>query len=462
MRFLALIFILLPFNAQAVITIQNNNFGATTSNSSITENILTIWGGGSGQNPCAASTTCNSCTLNSDAYADCNTRQVGTNVRIRIEFTSDVEYSGTTFIKDSGQDPLPGTTNTYTQGQTAFVEVNWGDLCDAINDGDSACTETGSGDFTFGVTNSSDTTQTDTFQFKVNIINTKVANNCDNNTQNDGILDVGILDYSAFMGDEKVFFPSASDNKVDVPIQLCDFKDENGNVVEAPPIGGNITNLIAFHSEVDLESANTKGESQRINFSGGTYPNVELDPPSIDGFTNDVPVFTRLAIQDEAGNIMGVTPQAIAPENPGDPCSDINSGSEFSQIFACKYSTVPLEVVGLLEDDVNCFIATAAYGSNMHSTVQDFRTFRSQILLKSKLGTWLVKKYYKWGSYLSHYIIKYPVLKKISRVLLFPFWLFSILSIKMGVLLTSLLSVISLFSIVLLLKKLILNKGARV
>jgi hypothetical protein len=42
-----------------------------------------------------------------------------------------------------------------------------------------------------------------------------------------------------------------------------------------------------------------------------------------------------------------------------------------------------------------CYIATMAYGDYEHPQVLELRKFRDEVLLKSNLGTYLVKIYYK-------------------------------------------------------------------
>jgi len=442
MRYLIYIIVFLFASTSfAVIDLTNNNFGSSTSNSSLSTTQIIIWGGTAGDNNLEANVR-NSCALNNNTFDDCNFRQVGPNVRISFTFSSDADFGGTAFLRTSDGEQV-GQTETYNQGQTVTISVNWSDLCARMDNLNSDCTPqspstnlSGSETFVLGVENSADTNTTDTINVTAYLINTTV--NSESDSSDPDKLNAGITDYSAFMGDEKVYFPSTAQIGVPAPIQLF---PESRLVT-----GGDITALVAFFNQTSLASVNTASSFQILNLIGD-YPQdsndiaPDIDPGFIESFANETPVFTRLALQDEAGNVLGITPH---PDGPGLPaaCAGIDNSFTLEQVIACQYSTVPLEVAGLLADDVNCFIATATFGSSMHSTVQDFRAFRSNILLKSKLGKWVVKKYYKWGSYGSHFIVKSPLLQKIARIALQPAWLFAVVSLKIGLSLTVILTLL--------------------
>jgi len=93
----------------------------------------------------------------------------------------------------------------------------------------------------------------------------------------------------------------------------------------------------------------------------------------------------------------------------------------------------PENVLGLLEEDVNCFVATASYGSPLHEKVITFKQFRDQFLIKSALGRRFIYFYYKQGPKLAQFISKSESLKAISRAILWPAWGVAWLSLKIGV-----------------------------
>jgi hypothetical protein len=67
-----------------------------------------------------------------------------------------------------------------------------------------------------------------------------------------------------------------------------------------------------------------------------------------------------------------------------------------------------------------CFIATAAYGSPMASEVIVLSQFRDRVLLRSKLGTAVVRLYYAVSPPLASCIDRKKPLKAVIRLLLLP------------------------------------------
>ncbi len=67
-----------------------------------------------------------------------------------------------------------------------------------------------------------------------------------------------------------------------------------------------------------------------------------------------------------------------------------------------------------------CFIATAAFGSQLEKHVQILRNFRDFYLLKSKAGTAFVRTYYKYSPPIADVIAKNTALRAVVRVGLMP------------------------------------------
>ena len=67
-----------------------------------------------------------------------------------------------------------------------------------------------------------------------------------------------------------------------------------------------------------------------------------------------------------------------------------------------------------------CFIATAAYGSSLEPHVMTLRQFRDRWLVNNSVGLWFVEKYYRYSPPTADLISRKPVLKTITRFLLFP------------------------------------------
>ncbi len=67
-----------------------------------------------------------------------------------------------------------------------------------------------------------------------------------------------------------------------------------------------------------------------------------------------------------------------------------------------------------------CFIATAAWGSDMQKDVRYLRAFRDNYLLDNRAGRWFVHQYYHYSPPLADYIRSRPRLRALVRVGLMP------------------------------------------
>ncbi len=84
-----------------------------------------------------------------------------------------------------------------------------------------------------------------------------------------------------------------------------------------------------------------------------------------------------------------------------------------------------------------CFIATAAYGSPLHSYVRILRDFRDKYLMPSKLGSKLVKLYYKYSPFFADLIARHKALKFAVRISLIPLVAFSYSMLHFGLVFTT-------------------------
>ena len=73
-----------------------------------------------------------------------------------------------------------------------------------------------------------------------------------------------------------------------------------------------------------------------------------------------------------------------------------------------------------IEPAEGCFIATAAYGSELDTRIDTLRTFRDLYLMNNSIGKALVKAYYQFSPPIANYISERQWLKKIVRTLLVP------------------------------------------
>ena len=74
-------------------------------------------------------------------------------------------------------------------------------------------------------------------------------------------------------------------------------------------------------------------------------------------------------------------------------------------------------------DDVaggGCFIATAAYGSNMDKHVKILSEFRDRHLLTNPIGRVILHAYYKFSPPVANYLHKHPLARAVVRYALIP------------------------------------------
>jgi hypothetical protein len=148
-----------------------------------------------------------------------------------------------------------------------------------------------------------------------------------------------------------------------------------------------------------------------LEIRGDDINSVTLTPRRIDGLDNDKVYDFKIAMVDVARNTGYYTPQA---DDQICDSTESNSNSGYAECHTAR----PSEVVGVLEKPVNCFIATAAYGSPMASEVTTFRAFRDRYLVPTKLGREFIWFYYKNGPIAADFIAKNETLRAVSRAAL--------------------------------------------
>jgi len=67
-----------------------------------------------------------------------------------------------------------------------------------------------------------------------------------------------------------------------------------------------------------------------------------------------------------------------------------------------------------------CFIATAAFGSNMHQDVMMLRQFRNEVLLTNSFGIKITEVYYEYSPPIAKFISQHEHLRTMTRVSLYP------------------------------------------
>lgn len=186
--------------------------------------------------------------------------------------------------------------------------------------------------------------------------------------------------------------------------------------------GSKAVGLRVFHASTGLAGATAESaDSTDLKFSTDGN-NLERNVVST-GLNNGTTYIFRIAMLDEANNVVQFFPAAGADAACDDP----------AQFTACAYAATPDQVLGLLKNDFNCFIATAAYGSFLEPKLQTFRDFKFKILLQNKYGRRFVESYYKYGPYAARYIYNKPTLRALTRAALWPLYVYSAWTLRFGI-----------------------------
>ena len=143
---------------------------------------------------------------------------------------------------------------------------------------------------------------------------------------------------------------------------------------------------------------------------------VTLKENKISGLTNGVNYTVLASSIDESGTVS----QFFQPDGPEGYCS----------AGFCPTIT-PSQVAGVIVNS-SCFITTATYGSKAAHQVQTFQKFRETFLRGHFFGDKIIIFYNSYGPYIAVFINNNPHLKPLVRVVLFPFYLFSKLSLSVG------------------------------
>lgn len=389
---------------------------------------LRIFGGiaGSASN-CSGTGTCNNCesTARESTARACNPNRIYSNTQFHVDLISD-SASGVVrvYYKDDSELRLRDTYNS-SAGTTTRLSIEWRDICDASDKGGPNCDTNSNVRLTIGVDGNDDGDLSDSeddtayIQFFItkpeDSITIDTVGGCNEQATN------GVCDFNIFPGDEKIYidsvefgqpnFNSAGQvnfNRIRVYVSKKGFASTLPGLSDTTP------------TDLELESTSNKNE-------------ISLNDKVVDGLENEVTYFFRLAVMDEANNIAYFTREEYmrGVTVNGSRVCDRESGAFNPN--ECPYTATPKQVVGLLSEDVDCFIATATYGSKFSSKVKTFRQFRDRFLLPHKVGKRFVNTYYKYSPLLAQWIAPREVARKIAHVFLWPAWIFAAFSLKWGV-----------------------------
>ncbi len=398
-----------------------------------------VYGGIAGEcdGAVTATATCNSCVSNESTAASvrltaCNNTRIHPDLQLTFTFSSDTVATGTPMVRnsdDTDEVQTVGTPADVAKGQTATVTVLWSDVCAAIG-GDTLC----------------DTQTALTGSIKVGI------EGGNNETLGDATDDAKTIDIT-----------------VQKAIGQTSFTDENGDVHPPDTVGVSLHELCAADTQVgvcyfsvnpgdekvtikaldsdtlpSLENLNAKAVRfyySDIGFDDispeSTYLDLPLDPSSTEGnaslssdrivgLTNETLYYFKSAVVDLANNVGYFTPDEL------DQICLNEAGEVMAGTTDCHIAR-PGKVAGILSEDANCFIATAAYGSPMARQVETFRQFRNAYLLPHSWGRSFIRAYYRFGPKVAAVVAGQEWMRASARIALTPALLYATLSLKLGV-----------------------------
>lgn len=397
--------------------------------------------GGTGGADCSSSVsnseTCNSC-LDGQVQV-CNPKRIYPSLKLKISFVDEAAQGRTLVTETVTNQPLNLISGESTNlvitpsGGTHTAVITWGDLCAALDSNSgSGCSQSFSAKrIRIGVSTDGTTFSGTTQDVNIRLVDPSGAGDtvpdCETATR-------GICEFSAYPGDKKVYLEdisSAGNFPSDSNVRFKSFR-----VMYSTESFAAITPASAIEN-------NTFRDISILDSSTNTDP--ELGSNTVTDLSNDTLYFFRGLLVDEAGNLMDVTDEATYTSHPNCAGNANDPPATPEDEFACPFTARPGEVVGLLKEDFNCFIATATTGSSVHPMVKDLRKFRDRFLLGSHTGIEFTKFYYEYGSKFSHYLHQYPVLKNFTKIILYPFWWMASLSVLFGTNLFVWFLVISLF-----------------
>lgn len=386
-----------------------------TGTTTTTTSTPTIWGGLGGPNTsCSGDSTCDSCAeVNSvAAMGSCNLYRIHNGVTLSVFIKSDSTDGYPKLIKVTD-----GTTSEYqrssaltAKGSVATMNVLWADLCGVLNGGDQDCeniTEPLQADFSIGISKNNNTTLDDSLTLKIKIVpgGSSPLASCGG----------AIPCYTLAPGDEKVYVDSSITNGT------AGFPNTGGRIYKTLRVFYSTTNL---DDAVPARLSEGKYKDLSITSSSttGSSSDATLGDNKVTGLENGVDHYLRYGFVDEAGNMDHVISPAAQESDLG--CAGATATPSTADRSTCPSFVVqPNEVVGLLSEDLNCFVATATLGSPLHSELKPLRDFRNRVLLRTSFGIQLVKQYYNWGPLFAAHIETSPFLRKISQIFLAPlFW----------------------------------------
>lgn len=383
-------------------TIQITGVGGA---SNVEEDFKTIYGGltHSGDTVCAGATSlCNSCTGIGTALEPmhpCNENEIDDAVTLSITFAWNGENLNNTKVgihapNNSSVTKVPGSNTLFNliKGQSYTVSTSWGRICQMYGCANCrACTGEIPNSLAVGV-DSDENGEIDasgassTFSLKIHDSDIAYPRE-DCKGSDSGPSGSGVCSFDLFPGDGKLY--------LDKLAYLSGFPTSS-------TIG--YSGIDVFYTLADDTNVAGSLASIRNDSFGEFYPITDEDDKDFQvlGLENDSKYCVILGARSKAGNITNFFPHPTA------------DGWLAPNGTFCE---TPQEVFGVL-DGKKCFIATAAFGSELDSQVERFREFRNHFLKKTHWGKNLTMFYYQHSPKLAEWLNANPILKPVVQVFL--------------------------------------------
>jgi hypothetical protein len=197
----------------------------------------------------------------------------------------------------------------------------------------------------------------------------------------------------------------------------CGTDSDESNTFDLDTAPPTITSKSPTVSAVPVDSSITAAFSESMNASSAesafsisptvpgsfswTDDTMTFDPTTNLAYSTEYTVTIHGTAMDSAGNGLDGNENGIAQGSPAD---------DYTWSFATNAPGPGLE----------CFIATAAYGTAMAEHVRILREFRDEYLLANPLGRAFVDLYYRTSPSIADFITEHPSLKPIVRAGLLP------------------------------------------
>lgn len=342
----------------------------------------------------------------------CNTNAVTDTTLLTIPFTSSSTSSGTAYISyDSNE--LLSQTGVGSGGQFTFTRP-WSDVCNTLLG--CSCSDIRAGTCA-AFSGGAKATRTVTVGIKNGesaTINFRFYSQPSGNILASASPNGALSSFSIYPGDEKVYLES--------PEIVGYTEGASSDIVKKIQVyigTGSFDNAYSFG---DSGATGDAFVPSTLSVDAGGIEQV------VDGLENDQVFHFRTATVDEAGNIyafvdnaMLISKGCVEPSQTG--------GIDGTPTNLCAFAGTPSKVLGLLSEDMNCFVATAAYGTQLDPHINTFRDFRFKVLLRSPFGKFLNHTYYKYGPQMAEFIKDREWARATSRVILWPAWGFASISL---------------------------------